>query len=875
MATDELDILADTTNEDTGLEDTTQSGDRLYDYTNQRETGERHNLYWNNYSRQLTEDELRAEFNSQDNGQLKKVFGSFDNYLAYMNERQDLIDSGELKADWWDTGVALIDPTSLGREGGMDDRKLENTIIHSGADKAKEAYDAQSDLLNSLYEKYTGNSGPHYNSDGDKFEWNGTSFVKTMKVDDHNTGPIALAIAGAIIAQPMAAGITAGLGVSGGVAAGAMNGAISSAISQGIVNGKIDPQSLVTAGILGGIGGLADDLMEGVIQPGTGLEIGSKIDNAVWDLSGTLGLSYEETLNILKGVATGAVQGNDIEGIVANAVAGFGQAKIMSSLRNMYGNTLDIDNWFKEGDANIPIEALNPIVSFALDSVFKDVDSVDALKAALDYFRKGGNLDFLVPGTSTIGSWLNSLDVDLNIDLPNLTCPEFLKNENGDCSFDVDLDCPEFLKNPTTGKCASYTGTGLTIDLWELGCQEGEEWNTELGKCVDIPDVNIPDVNVPNVDIQVCSDEQKANGGIEIKIGDPDSWYCQMPDTPDIEMCSDEELAQGGYTVRIGDPDSWYCKLPDVGCPQGEEFNTELGKCIPICPEGEEYNSELGQCVNITVGCSQGEEFNTELGKCIPICPEGEEYNSELDKCVDITVGCPQGEEFNTELGKCIPICPEGEEYNSELGQCVDITLGCQKGYEFNTELGKCIPICSENEEYNSELDKCVDIPDVGCPEGTQFNTELGRCIPICPSGQEYNSELDQCIDITLPCPPTKVRNEQTGECECPEGKVENSVGLCVDPDDTDACPEGQEKDPDTGECVDIETKVEEPKIDIDFGFTFPQQTTGDERGMFTGSGFLQDPQLLQRTQFPIRDFLAEALPKTKQNTGMMTGFKA
>jgi hypothetical protein len=48
-----------------------------------------------------------------------------------------------------------------------------------------------------------------------------------------------------------------------------------------------------------------------------------------------------------------------------------------------------------------------------------------------------------------------------------------------------------------------------------------------------------------------------------------------------------------------------------------------------------------------------------------------------------------------------------------------------------------------------------------------------------------------------------------------------------------------------------------------------------DNRGMLTGTTINQDAQLLTRTQFPIRDFLAEALPKTKQNTGMMTGFKA
>lgn len=185
---DELDILIDTTASSTGLEEATPE-QRLYDYTNQRETGDASNLYWGNVSRQLTEAQLKEQFNAQDNGQLREAFGSFDNYMAYMNERQDLIDAGELDATWWDTGVALIDPETIPKELAMDDKALEQYIIDRGVELATEAYNAQSDVLNALYSKYTGvPTGTWYNSDGDKFEWNGTSFVKTAKVSDHNWG---------------------------------------------------------------------------------------------------------------------------------------------------------------------------------------------------------------------------------------------------------------------------------------------------------------------------------------------------------------------------------------------------------------------------------------------------------------------------------------------------------------------------------------------------------------------------------------------------------------------------------------------------------------------------------------------------------------
>ena len=253
---EELDIFKDT------IDDTTASGDRLYDYTNQRETGDASNLYWNNYSQQLTEDELRAKFNAKDNGQLREAFGSFDNYLAYMDERQDLIDAGELKADWWNTGVALIDPTSLGREAGMDDRGLETTIVQEGVNQAEQGYAAQADLQNGLYQKYTGNSGAWYNNDGDKFEWNGTSFVKTAKVDDHNMGPVVLGL--------VAAGLTAG-------AESALAGGISTALGTGTTATQLASTTIANVAKAALTGGdLGDALVSSLVTGG--LELSGATD---------------------------------------------------------------------------------------------------------------------------------------------------------------------------------------------------------------------------------------------------------------------------------------------------------------------------------------------------------------------------------------------------------------------------------------------------------------------------------------------------------------------------------------------------------------------------------------------------------------------
>ena len=69
---------------------------------------------WNQegYS-EATEEDLRAYFDQATN--LQDTFGDFDTYLQYMNERQDLIDSGEYDPGSWgsvvDTGgLSYQDP---------------------------------------------------------------------------------------------------------------------------------------------------------------------------------------------------------------------------------------------------------------------------------------------------------------------------------------------------------------------------------------------------------------------------------------------------------------------------------------------------------------------------------------------------------------------------------------------------------------------------------------------------------------------------------------------------------------------------------------------------------------------------------------------
>jgi hypothetical protein len=868
-AATELDVFEDTTADDTTADttDDIDTGERLYDYTNQREDGGSQNLYWNNYTRQVTASELEELYNAPDNSRVREAFGTFDNYMAYMDERQDLIEEGEYKADWWDTGVALIDPESLGREGGMDDRALEGSIIDEGVNQAQQGYQEQEDVFTNLYEKYTGESVVKYLDNGAKYEWNGTSFVMTQEAYGPHVGSIVGSVIPAIV-------ISAGLGPAGanvfgaGAGAGASRGAISAMLGQYISTGSVDPRSVAQSAALGGIGGFFDDIVNAT--PGTygGWVVNGEIVGApgqfaiekIQYLSRTLGIPFDEAAGIVEGILIGTVNGEDLEGIAINAVGGWGDAKVNQYVEDALGNAgLDVDNFFREGSTNISTEALQSLVSNGIQGLVSGgMSETDVFKTFYDYFDKGGSLDFLLPGL---------LDLDVDFDALSLSFPDF--------KFDF---CEKFPQ--------VCNGTLEGFDLKSCGDYgEGEQkpWYCDIDVDLTGVDVDLPDVDI-DIDIQ-CPEGFKDENGNCIPID------IQCPE---------------GFKNEEGE-----CLPIDIGCPEG--FKDEDGTCVPIdinCPEGFKYSESQKQCIKIV--CPEG--FKNEAGECVPIdCPTGFRYDDSRGECIqipklnckDLNFNIPNSVKGQTHTKKinedgteeCIPDvveCIEGFDFDGQT--CVEIKgpeIGCEDKQIPNgvqkfkkNSLGECIPDvveCIEGFDFDGQ--QCVEIkgPEIGCedeqiPNGVQkFKKDsLGNCIPDvveCIEGFDFDGQ--QCVEITLPCPPTQVRNEQTGKCECPEGQEENAFGLCVDPDDS--CPTGQQRDPETGECVEVDVDtpdVDTPDVDIDFGFTVPQQPITDDRGMFTGTAINQDAQLLTRTEFPIRDFLAEALPKPKQNTGMMTGFK-
>ena len=477
------------------------------------------------------------------------------------------------------------------------------------------------------------------NPDGDIFEWNGSSFTKTYKVDDSiPVGDIIMSVAigyfTAGVLGPGGAFGSSGL-FGGGAAGGAASGAIGSAIAQGVVNGKIDPTSVVTAGVLGGVSGWFDSLNEAQwVTDGGGW--GGWVDSAgnvlgpssQWmidktqSLANLLGIPFNEASGIIEGVLNGTIKGEDLEGIAINAVGGWSEAKIKGFLTNSFGEGVNVDNWFREGDSFIPTEAFFPFVETAIQAAIDGgVSKVDLLRMLGAYFKAGGDLDFILPG-------LPDLKVDFDF------CEEFpgfpLCTQQGFCppGWDIDED-------------------GICIEPPVL-CGEGYSWDPQLGKCTLIT-IDVPEMG--------CDSKEIVNG-VQRYVYDTNLGEC----IPDVIECIEGFDLVGQECVKVD--------VPDTSCPRKEIANgvqtyvwdQNLGECVPDVIECIEGFDLVGQeCVKIPeVNCDEGQEYNTELGKCVDISIEVPEVN------------CDEGQEYNTELGKCIDI--EGPDIDVDLPD-IDVDL--------------------------------------------------------------------------------------------------------------------------------------------------------------------------------------------------------
>lgn len=215
--------------------------------------------------RQVTVDELRDYFESDDVNRLREMFGTFDNYLGYMTEREQLLQSGDLTiGNWSEADAGFTEDQEMILEGDADltidpsdpGQNLENLIGQQrGAQVAGYQNWLNSEANQALLQKY-GVQSTVYSESGDKFQWNGSAYVKVEEVS--SPGVTDFVKSGILAAMTFYAGgpLTQALGpVFGGntaLAAGASAGITNSAM-QLLATGEVDLgqalQSALSAGL--------------------------------------------------------------------------------------------------------------------------------------------------------------------------------------------------------------------------------------------------------------------------------------------------------------------------------------------------------------------------------------------------------------------------------------------------------------------------------------------------------------------------------------------------------------------------------------------------------------------------------------------------
>jgi len=627
----------------------------------------------------------------------------WDTYWEYINERQGYIESGELAdpTNFMNDAINANRNPCLGLTGRDEEicRARNDVAIQEGSLASMEEWLA-SEINQQLNEKY-GITSSYTNADGDKYLWNGSSYVRTYEAPGVDWGAIVAGVmVGAFTGSAVGPGISGALG--GGAGAGAAGGAISSMLGQAILTGEIDPSKVVQAALLGGVGGFFDDLV--AADPGTyggwivnGEVVGTAGTWAIEKgqmLADLLGISQDSALSIIEGILTGVIKGEDLEGVVLNALGSWGTEKIQSYITDLLGDSgIDVDNLFREGETNISTDAINGIVGAGIQALIDGgMSTTDAVKVLYDYFNDGGSLDFLWPALEGL-NWESLIAVGgalgdpcsenspisflCNLDLPD-GCPEWLQNEDGECPS-VDISLPE--------------------------CAEGLEWDEALKVCVPIPN----------------------------PCGEGLVWDA------DLKEC-----------------------IPDV-CPEGFVDNGDGKGCVKIpdiqCPEGWDVDED-GVCIEPPTVCDKGYSWDPALEKCVPDipevkCPEGWDVDED-GVCIEPPVVCGEGYEWDQDLGECVTIevditCPEGFQRDDLSGECVKIEIQCPEGWDIDED-GVCIEpptVCDKGYSWDPDIRKCL--PDQEpCPEGTERNI-FGQCVePDCPSGYERD-ENGECVETETP----------------------------------------------------------------------------------------------------------------------------
>ena len=162
--------------------------------------GNPENLWGRRPPESLTLDQLKSQYEGDGSKQLRKAFGSWDNYLGYMTERESLLQSGQYDQGNWSgafdrfreanftqddellyqTGLGAEDITVHGDEAGIADPQSHFAEQSNLARMNDYQNWANSESNQALLQKYGVNSTVN-TGDGTRYQFNGTSYVKMFK----------------------------------------------------------------------------------------------------------------------------------------------------------------------------------------------------------------------------------------------------------------------------------------------------------------------------------------------------------------------------------------------------------------------------------------------------------------------------------------------------------------------------------------------------------------------------------------------------------------------------------------------------------------------------------------------------------------------
>ena len=507
------------------------------------------------------------------------------------------------------------------------------------------------------------------------------------------------------------------------------------------------------------------------------------------------------------------------------------------------------------------------------------------------------------------GSYADSVEdcVGRGDDTPD-ACPDGTPKanyENGDC----DAPCVEgFVKKGSScvPQC-QITGKG-DLAASDEGCREDEGPEPEEIDCADLVGLSVEDHEACG-HVQCPNDSDK--GGRWFPKGSDVEKACY--DDPVVEVCVDES---GNPTGATNYPD---CDL----CPRGQQLinnkcqdPTNVDECTD--PDANNYG-ELGDCTYDPEICDDKTATNYgEEGECLysPIeetCndPDANNYG-ELGLCtydpIEETCNDPEASNYGEE-GECLygPIeepCndPEASNYG-ELGPCtygpLEETCNDPDANNYG-ELGPCT--------YGPILEGCED------PEANNYGQE-GPCTyddpcdsyeyakdnPLecgweqCPNG-DFAPTREECTDVKDCSDPGYAADNplECGWVECADGSFAPTNEQCeTGPecndctcaqyalDNPEECGTSEPPPPDCNDCTCADYAAANPD---ECGSTPPPPEPpegggGGARGMFKPQAAVPpaqgDPALLARTEFPIVDYLAEALAQQTKGelmSGMLTG---